>query len=104
STGDVAVRGLAAVRSPAVRPGGRVHRPGGRVVTPRNVVIEGDAATVLAGLADNSVETALTSPAYFQARFYNAGPAELGREETVDEWVAKLLAISREIARVLAPT
>jgi site-specific DNA-methyltransferase (adenine-specific) len=73
-------------------------------VTPRNVVVEGDALAALRSLADASVEVCMTSPPYFQARNYNAGEDELGQEQHVDAWVESLRAVSREIARVLAPT
>jgi site-specific DNA-methyltransferase (adenine-specific) len=73
-------------------------------VRPRNVVIEGDALEMLGTLAAHSIDAVITSPPYFRARRYEAGPRELGNEEHVDEWVANLRAISREIARVLKPT
>ncbi len=73
-------------------------------MTPRNVVLEGDALTVLAGLGEASVECVITSPPYFQARHYDAGEHELGREAHVEQWVEGLREVSREIARVLVPT
>jgi DNA modification methylase len=50
------------------------------------------------------VDCVLTSPPYFQARHYGAGPHELGQERDVDACVANLRAVSREIRRVLVPT
>ncbi|HWF52247.1 MAG TPA: site-specific DNA-methyltransferase [Solirubrobacteraceae bacterium] len=73
-------------------------------MTPRNVVIEGDALIVLRALAPRSVDACITSPPYFRARHYGAGPSELGTEAHVDDWVANLRAVSREIARVLVPS
>ena len=73
-------------------------------MTPRNVVIEGDALAGLRGLAPASVDCVITSPPYFQARNYGAGAAELGTEDHVDEWSDALRAVSAEIARVLVPT
>jgi len=73
-------------------------------MTPRNVVLEGDALEVLRTLASASIEVIITSPPYFQARKYDAGPAELGQEPDVESWVENLRAVSREIARVLVPT
>ncbi len=73
-------------------------------MTPRNVVLEGDALEVLRTLAPESAHVVITSPPYFRARNYEAGPDELGRERDVDEWVGNLLAVSGEIARVLVPT
>jgi site-specific DNA-methyltransferase (adenine-specific) len=73
------------------------------LVTPRNVVLDGDAATVMSTLDAGSVSAVITSPPYFRARRYDAGPGELGQEETVEEWSRNLLVASREIHRVLAP-
>jgi site-specific DNA-methyltransferase (adenine-specific) len=73
-------------------------------MTPRNVVLEGDAIAVLKTLADASVESCITSPPYFQARHYHAGAHELGQEQHVDAWVESLRVVTREIARVLVPT
>jgi site-specific DNA-methyltransferase (adenine-specific) len=73
-------------------------------VTPRNTVIEGDAEVMLPRLAPASVDCVVTSPPYFRARRYAAGPAELGQEEHVDAWVERLRRISAEVAQVLVPT
>jgi site-specific DNA-methyltransferase (adenine-specific) len=73
-------------------------------MTPRNVVLEGDALMVLRTLAEASVDAVMTSPPYFRARRYQAGPAELGQEVDVDTWAQNLRAVSREIARVLVST
>ncbi|HEV7564375.1 MAG TPA: site-specific DNA-methyltransferase [Microbacteriaceae bacterium] len=73
-------------------------------MTPRNLVLEGDAFEVLRTLATSSIECAITSPPYFQARHYGAGERELGREHHVDAWVGSLRAVSEEVARVLVPT
>jgi site-specific DNA-methyltransferase (adenine-specific) len=73
-------------------------------VTPRNVVLEGDAATVLAGLAPESIDCVVTSPPYFRLRSYEAGPAELGQEAHVDGWVEGLRRVAVEIHRVLTPS
>jgi DNA modification methylase len=54
-------------------------------------------------LADRSVHTVVTSPPYFRARDYgHAG--QIGHEPTVEEYVAKLVAVFREAWRVLRPT
>lgn len=73
-------------------------------MTPRNTVLEGDALAVLGRLAGESVDAVVTSPPYFRARNYGAGGDELGQEAHVDKWVANLVAVSREIGRVLVPT
>ena len=94
----------APVRDLALRRGHRPAGRGGHIMTPRNVVLEGDALEVLRTLAPASVEAVMTSPPYFRARRYEAGPAELGQEVDVDTWAENLRAVSREIARVLVPT
>jgi site-specific DNA-methyltransferase (adenine-specific) len=73
-------------------------------MTPRNVVLEGDALETLRTLATASIQCVATSPPYFQARHYDAGERELGLEHHVDDWVESLRAVSREIQRVLTPT
>lgn len=73
-------------------------------MTPRNQVLERGAQAAHATLADGSVDCVVTSPPYFNARHYGAGPQELGTEPHVDDWVEGLRAVSREVARVLAPT
>jgi site-specific DNA-methyltransferase (adenine-specific) len=72
-------------------------------VTPRNLILEGDALTVLQTLASASVECVITSPPYFRARDYQVA-GQLGQEADVDAWVANLRMVVREIARVLVPT
>jgi DNA modification methylase len=83
------------------RPLAYYRQEAGRL-TPRNVVLEGDVMEMLGRLADGSVQCAITSPPYFQARSYDAGELELGQEPHVDEWVGRLRAVSSEVARVLA--
>jgi site-specific DNA-methyltransferase (adenine-specific) len=73
-------------------------------MTPRNVVLEGDAAEVLRGLAAESVDCVTTSPPYFRLRKYGAGPAELGQEAHVEAWVEGLRRVAAEIHRVLVPS
>jgi DNA modification methylase len=62
-------------------------------MTPRNLVLEGDALSVLGRLADASVDCVVMSPPYFQARHYDAGHGELGQERDVNEWVAAIRAL-----------
>ena len=73
-------------------------------MTPRNTVIEGDALDLLPRLAPRSVACVVTSPPYFRARHYGGDSRELGQEAHVDEWVERLVVLSRELARVLVPT
>lgn len=70
---------------------------------PRNVVLPGDAREVLAGLLVESVDCVITSPPYYRLRDYGVR-GQLGQETTVDEYVATLRAVMREVRRVLKPT
>lgn len=71
-------------------------------MTPRGVVMVGDALTRLGQLAAGSVDTIVTSPPYFQLRDYHVA-GQLGQEAHVDDWVDGLRAVARECQRVLAP-
>lgn len=60
-------------------------------------------ADVLAGLAqlpDESVHCCVTSPPYWGLRDYGV-PGQLGLEPTPDEYVARMVAVFREVRRVL---
>jgi site-specific DNA-methyltransferase (adenine-specific) len=72
-------------------------------VLPRNTVLPGDAAHVLAKLLPESVDCVVTSPPYFGLRDYGMA-GQLGREAHVREWVARLRQVFRGLARVLKPT
>ena len=71
---------------------------------PRNVVLAGDARQRLQELPAASVDCVVTSPPYFNLRDYEGEPAQLGIEANIEEYVAGLRAVCREIARVLKPT
>lgn len=72
-------------------------------MTPRNTILGGNAAEVLAELESESVDTIITSPPYFGLRFYGEEPDQLGLETNVHEYVEGLLSVCRELARVLKP-
>ncbi|MFD6029818.1 DNA-methyltransferase [Cellulosimicrobium funkei] len=61
----------------------------------------GDAAAVLAKLEPGSVDCVVTSPPYFGLRDYGV-EGQLGLEESPAEYVAALVAVFREVRRVLA--
>ncbi len=65
-------------------------------MTPRNVVIEGDALEALAALGPESVDCVVTSPPYYQLRDYGMA-GQLGMEPTVGGWVESLRAVAREV-------
>lgn len=69
----------------------------------RNQILIGDVRTTLNRLADNSVDTVITSPPYFRLRNYQ-DVNQIGLETYVDGWVDELLLIVRGLKRVLKPT
>lgn len=52
-------------------------------------------------LEDKSVQLIVCSPPYFQARVYNNGEDELGREKTPEEFIEKLVKLFDDTKRVL---
>lgn len=63
-------------------------------------VFVGDCLERLRDLPDGSVNTCVTSPPYFGLRDYGAD-GQIGLEATPTEYVAKLVAVFREVRRVL---
>ncbi|EIE01429.1 DNA-methyltransferase [Leptospira licerasiae] len=66
----------------------------------QNKVIVGDALQVLQKIPSNSVHTVITSPPYFNLRDYGM-KGQIGHENTLEEYVEKLVLVFREIRRVL---
>src|SRR5690349_24299843 len=63
-------------------------------------ILEGDCRDMLRTLPGESVHCVVTSPPYFGLRDYgHAG--QIGLEPTPDEFVAALVAVFREVRRVL---
>jgi DNA modification methylase len=52
-------------------------------------------------LPDGSVHCVVTSPPYWGLRDYGTGDAQIGLEQTPEEYVAKIVAVFREVRRVL---
>jgi len=69
---------------------------------PRNRILLGDARNILPTLPSGSVDCVITSPPYFALRNYQTAN-QIGLEPSVDDWVAQLRTIVRELGRVLAP-
>jgi hypothetical protein len=61
----------------------------------------GDCLDALRSLDAGCVQTCVTSPPYFGLRDYGVA-GQIGLEPTPDEYVAKLVAVFREVRRVLA--
>ena len=52
-------------------------------------------------LADESVQCVVTSPPYWGLRSYTGDPGMIGLEPTFDEHLENLVAVFREVRRVL---
>lgn len=63
-------------------------------------IIQGDSRVELAKLADESVNCVVTSPPYFRLRDYGVD-GQIGLEPTPDAFVAEMVAVFREVRRVL---
>jgi DNA modification methylase len=63
-------------------------------------VIKGDCRDVLRLMDDNDVNCCVTSPPYFGLRDYGV-EGQIGLEPTPDVYVAELVAVFREVKRVL---
>jgi len=70
---------------------------------PRNTILAGDVTARLGQLPTGQIDCIITSPPYYQLRDYGV-TGQLGLEATVDDWVAGLRAVCRELARVMKPT
>lgn len=65
-----------------------------------NQVIQGDCLEVMRGMPDNSVHCCVTSPPYWGLRDYGH-ERQLGLEKNLEEYVASLVNVFREVRRVL---
>ena len=63
-------------------------------------ILQGDCRDVLATLPDGSVNCVVTSPPYFGLRDYGVD-GQIGLEPTPEAFVAELVAVFREVRRVL---
>lgn len=61
----------------------------------------GNCLEILRQMPSGLAQTCVTSPPYFGLRDYSGGAAEIGKENTPDEFVAALVAVFREVRRVL---
>lgn len=65
-----------------------------------NRIIQNDAISGLETLPDNSINCCVTSPPYWGLRDYGMSD-QIGLEATPEEFIAKLVAVFREVKRVL---
>jgi site-specific DNA-methyltransferase (adenine-specific) len=63
-------------------------------------ILNGDCIEMMKTLPDKSVNCCVTSPPYFGLRDYGH-EGQIGLEETPDAYVAKLVAVFREVKRLL---
>ncbi len=63
-------------------------------------VLEGDCATVLPSLADNSFHCVITSPPYYWQRDYDVD-GQIGQEQYISDYVNAIVARMDEVRRVL---
>lgn len=65
-----------------------------------NTVLHGDALAKLKELPDKSVHCCVTSPPYWNLRNYGVD-GQIGLEDTTEEFIERLVAVFREVKRVL---
>ena len=63
-------------------------------------VLQGDALKLLRTLPPESVHTCVTSPPYYNLRDYGI-EGQIGNEGSVEEYLQALVAVFREVRRVL---
>ncbi|MFQ5494369.1 MAG: DNA-methyltransferase, partial [Phycisphaerae bacterium] len=66
----------------------------------RNCIIVGDVLDKLRELPEECVQCVVTSPPYWSLREYGVS-GQIGLEPTIDEYVAKMVEVFREVRRVL---
>ena len=64
-------------------------------------IILGDCIAGMKTLPDGCVHTVITSPPYYGLRDYDGGDAEIGGEETPEQYVQKMVEVFREARRIL---
>jgi DNA modification methylase len=67
---------------------------------PHSKILVGDVRTRLAEIPDDSIQSCITSPPYWGLRDYGHD-GQIGLEQTPDEYVTEMVAVFREVRRVL---
>ena len=65
-----------------------------------NIIINRDCLLTLRDLPDESVNCCVTSPPYYALRDYGMD-AQIGREDSPEEYIRRLVLVFREVRRVL---
>lgn len=68
---------------------------------PINQILCGDNRILLGELPADSIDLVITSPPYYQQRYYGGG---MGNETTPELYIAELLEVFKECLRVIKPT
>lgn len=79
----------------------RLRRPLGDRAPEAVLYYGADCVETLRGFPDGSVHCCVTSPPYWGLRDYGTGDAQIGLEETPEEYVERIVAVFREVRRVL---
>jgi len=67
-----------------------------------SMILQGDAQHILSRLPKESIQCVVTSPPYWGLRDYNI-EGQIGLEETLPQFINRLLTIFREVQRILKP-
>lgn len=67
-----------------------------------NIVLHGDSVSMLKTLPADSVHCCVTSPPYYGLRDYGID-GQIGREESPERYIERLVSVFREVWRVLRP-
>ena len=65
-----------------------------------DLILQSDAIKGVSLLPDKSINLVITSPPYFQQRKYMDGDAEWGQEDTIEDYLARLISLFKECVRV----
>ena len=68
---------------------------------PIDTTLCGDCLSVLKTLPDDSIHCCVTSPPYYGLRDYGMD-AQIGREDTPEEYIARLTTVFREVMILLS--
>ena len=71
-----------------------------KIMSEKSRIITGDALNVLTKIPDNHIDCCITSPPYYGLRDYGVA-GQIGLEETPSEYIEKLVAVFREVRRIL---
>jgi DNA modification methylase len=69
-----------------------------------NRILLGNSLDILKTLPEQSVDCCVTSPPYYLMRDYGGIDGQIGLEDTPEEYIKKLVAVFKEVKRVLKDT